>query len=97
MSLRKNESYSGLSSDTNIDSNSKETEIETAKINPQFKNREKYFSSKHKKKKVKFKLKFASVINVESYKKYYCENESKNVKIFSIPKYKEVHCTCGIF
>ena len=95
MNLRKKGSYSGQSSDTNIDSNSKE--IETAQINPQYKNREKDFNSKNKKKKVKFKSKFVSVINVESYKKYYCENESKNVKIFTIPKYKEIHCTCGIY
>ena len=95
MNLRKKESYSRQSSDTNIDSTSKE--IETAKINPQFKNREKYLNSKSKKKKVKFKSKFAKVINVESYKKYYCENETKNVKIFTIPKFKETHCTCGIY
>ena len=95
MNLRKKGSYSGQSSDTNIDSNSKE--IETAQINPQYKNREKDFNSKNKKKKVKFKSKFVSVINVESYKKYYCENESKNVKIFTIPKYKEINCTCGIY
>ena len=95
MNLRKKGSYSGQSCDTNIDSDSKE--IETAQINPQYKNREKDFNSKNKKKKVKFKSKFVSVINVESYKKYYCENESKNVKIFTIPKYKEIHCTCGIY
>ena len=95
MNLRKKGSYSGQSSDTNIDSNSKE--IETAQINPQYKNREKNFNSKYKKKKVKFKSKLVNVINVESYKKYYCENESKNVKIFTIPKYKEIHCTCGIY
>jgi len=95
MNIRKKGSYSGQSSDTNIDSNSKE--IETAQINPQYKNKEKYFNSKHKKKKVKFKSRFVTVINVESYKQYYCENESKNVKIFTIPKYKEIHCTCGIY
>ena len=95
MSIRKVESYSGQSSDTNIDSNSKD--IETTQINPQYKNREKFFSSKNKKKKVKFKSRFASVINVESYKKYYCEDESKNKKIFMIPRYKETHCTCGIY
>ena len=95
MNIRKKGSYSGQSSDTNIDSNSKE--IETAQINPQYKNKEKYFNPKHKKKKVKFKSRFVTVINVESYKQYYCENESKNVKIFTIPKYKEIHCTCGIY
>ena len=95
MNLKKKGLYSGQSIDTNIDSTSKE--IETAQINPKYKNREKYYNSKHKNKKVKFKSKFVNVINVESYKKYYCEEESKNVKIFTMPKYKEIHCTCGIY
>ena len=95
MNLRKKGLYSGQSSDTNIDSTSKE--IETAQINPKYKNREKCYNSKHKNKKVKFKSKFVNVINVESYKKYNCEEESKNLKIFTIPKYKEIHCTCGIY
>ena len=95
MNLRKKGLYSGRSSDTNIDSSSKE--IETAQINPKYKNREKRYNSKHKNKKVKFKSKFVNVINVESYKKYNCEEESKNLKIFTMPKYKETYCTCGIY
>ena len=92
MSVKNNQedSFSQISSDTNINSKNIETK----------KNDKKYPISspiKSRKKKVKFKSRFITVINIESYKKYNSDNEPKNKQNFRIPKYKEIHCTCFIF
>ena len=77
-------------SETNI--NYKEIEAKDSN-----KNLSKSFKIKSKKKKVKFKLNFIKVINIESYKKYYGDNEPINRQNFNKPRYKEIHCACFIF
>ena len=85
----KNDDISHFSAETNI--NFKEETKDNNKDLP------KSCVKKSKKKKVKFKSKFIKIINVESYKKYYGENEPTNRQNFHIPRYKEIHCTCCIF
>ena len=89
ISKEKNDDSSHFSSETNI--NFREEAKDSTKDLP------KSYIIKSKKKKVKFKSKFIKVINVESYKKYYGDNQPTNRQNFHIPRYKEIHCTCNIF
>ena len=94
MNSKKNEtdSFSGLSSDTNIYINQKDIDL-----NKKFIIKKKLSMPKPKKKKVKFKSRFTTVINIESYKKYNGDNIEQNKQNFSIPKYKQTYCSCSIY